>query len=50
MAYKLMTTASLHYRSVDQPDLVAKVRAGIRFVNGVGPKDPQDPNSEGDAA
>jgi len=50
MAYKLMTTASLHYRSVVQSDLVAKVRAGIRFVDGVAAENPQDPNSGRDAA
>lgn len=50
MAYKLMTTASLHYRSVVQSDLVAKVRAGVRFVDGVAVQDPQDPDAERDAA
>jgi len=50
MAYKLMTTASLHYRSVVQSDLVAKVRAGVRFVDGVAVQDPHDPDAERDAA
>jgi transposase-like protein len=50
MAYKLMMTASLRYRSVVQSELVEKVRAGVRFVDGVAVEDPHDPNSERDAA
>lgn len=50
MAYKLMMTASQRYRSVVQSDLVAKVRAGVRFVDGVAVQDPQDPDAERDAA
>ena len=50
MAYKLMMMASLRYRSVVQSELVEKVRAGVRFVDGVAVDDHHDPNSKRDAA
>ena len=50
MAYKLMMMASQRYRSVVQSELVEKVRAGIRFVDGVAVQDPHDPDAERDAA
>jgi hypothetical protein len=35
MAFKLIESAQAHWRAVNAPNLVALVRAGATFVNGV---------------
>jgi hypothetical protein len=35
MAYKLLDMAQLRWRRVNSPELVVKVRAGVKFIDGI---------------
>jgi hypothetical protein len=46
MAYKLIESAQTRWRAVNAPHLVALVRAGIRFENGVMTERTENQNTE----